>query len=150
MSATAAPTLDEVRAQVESLDAPGFWNALRLLGPLRIISICGPSVFEAITTVGPFGVAEGYLNVISESYHWHVDLKRCRHLRSQDAVHGRSGRRVLFFELREQAEGAPFLMIYLHRGKGEEFDEVREQAFAALHGIARNGLELLPVGGEKP
>lgn len=122
--------------------ASSFFDALRVLSPLRIISINGPSVFEAIASVGPFGIANGYLNIMQDAYHWHLDVARFRHLRSQDSTHGRSGRRVLFFELREQADAEPFLRIYLHRGKGEEFEPAREEAFQALHAVAADSVEL--------
>jgi hypothetical protein len=120
-----------------------FFEALRALSPLRVISPSGPSLFEAICTLGPFGVADGHLNAITPEYHWHLRLDGVRHVRSKDETHARSGRRVLFFELREEAGGGePFLWIYLHRGKGEEFDPVREGAFAALHRVFAEGREL--------
>src|SRR5690606_650314 len=99
-----------------------LFNQLATLSPLRAITVCGPSVFEAICDVGPFGVAGGYLNAMTPEYHWHLELARCRFLRSCDEVHARSGRRVLFFELAEGPEQRPFVSIYLHRAKGEDFD----------------------------
>jgi hypothetical protein len=110
-----------------------LFEALRDLGPLRVISPAGPSLFEAICAVGPFGIADGYLNAMTPDYHWHLRLDGFRHLTSKDEVHARSGRRVLFFELREAAGGEPFLWIYLHRGKDEEIGARREEIFAALH-----------------
>lgn len=110
-----------------------LFEALRELGPLRVISPAGPSLFEAICTLGAFGIADGWLNAITPEYHWHLRLDGFRHLTSKDEVHARSGRRVLFFELRETAEGEPFLWIYLHRGKGEELGGSREVIFGALH-----------------
>jgi hypothetical protein len=125
-----------------ALDARGFFQALRELGPLRVISRSGASTFEAICELGPFGVAGGYLNAITPAYHWHVELARFRHLRACDQVHERSGRRVLFFELRERPDFAPFLWIYLHRERGEEFAAEREARFAALHRELSSGVEL--------
>lgn len=113
--------------------ARGFFEALGPLSPLRVISPSGPSVFEAIIDLGGFGIADGHLNAITPEYHWHLRLDGFRHLTSKDEVHARSGRRVLYFELREAADGAPFLWIYLYRGKGEEFGAGREEAFAVLH-----------------
>lgn len=110
-----------------------LFEALRELSPLRVISPAGPSLFEAICAVGPFGIADGHLNAMTPEYHWHLRLDRFRHLTSKDEVHARSGRRVLFFELREEQGGEPFLWIYLHRGKGEEIGARREERFAELH-----------------
>jgi hypothetical protein len=112
------------------------------LGPVRIISPSGPSLFEAICELGPFAAAEGWLNSITDRYHWHLELSRLGHVTSRDGVHERSGRRVLFFELRERAGDEPFLWIYLHRGKGEEFDPEREGAFASLHELFAAGAAL--------
>ena len=49
---------------------------------------------------------------------------------------------MLFFELRERADAPPFLRIYVHREKGEEFDPQREGLFAAAHGELEKGAEL--------
>jgi hypothetical protein len=116
-----------------------FFEALRELNPLRIISVSGPSVFEAICDLGAFSISEKWLNAITEGYHWHLQLDRVGHLASRDRIHERSGRRVLFFELREAEESEPFLLIYLHRKKGEEFGEERERRFAALHSLLSDG-----------
>ncbi len=131
------------------LGARELFEAFRRLGPLRVISVNGPSVFEAILDLGAFGVADGWLNAITSDYHWHVDLGRVRHLTTRDTVHERSGRRVLFFELREGAGAEPFLRVYLHRGKGEEFGAEREEGFGALHQRFAEGAELagVAVGG---
>ncbi len=126
---------------------PRLFEELRALGPLRVISVCGPSVFEAICELGPFGVAGGWLNAITPAYHWHLDLERCAHLRSRDEVHTRSGRRVLFLELFEGERAAPFLTIYLHREKGEEFEADRLARFARIHATAAAGNAL---DGEEP
>lgn len=110
-----------------------LFEALRELSPLRVISPAGPSLFEAICAVGPFGIADGHLNAITPEYHWHLRLDGFRHLTTKDEVHARSGRRVLFFELRQEPGVEPFLWIYLHRGQGEEIGERREERFAELH-----------------
>ena len=122
-----------------------FFEALTLLGPLRVISQSGPSTFEALCELTRFKIADGYLNAITPDYHWHLRLDGFGHLRSRDEIHGRSGRRVLFFELRENPEAAPFLLIYLYRGPGEEFSMEHERLFALLHedlagGVALEGL----------
>ena len=116
-----------------SWTAPRFCDLLSRLGRLRVISACGPSVFEALCEVGAHEVAGGHLNVITDAYHWHLAVARFRHLRSHDTVHARSGRRVLFFELREAAEAAPFLRVYVHRDKGAEFESERDALFASAH-----------------
>lgn len=128
--------------------ATSAWTTLRLFqelrqfGPLRVISVSGPSVFEAICTVGPFGVAEGHLNAITDAYHWHLDLRGTARARSNDSVHARSGRRVLFFELFEDESATPFVSIYLHRAKGEEFAPERLDRFERLHGELGAGVAL--------
>lgn len=121
------------------------WTARRLfdeisaLGPLRVIAVTGPSVFETICELHSFGTADGWLNAITPDYHWHLDLRRVRHLATRDQIHQRSGRRVLFFELCEEAGSEPFLLVYLHRGKGEELAPEREERFAALHRVFASG-----------
>jgi putative heme iron utilization protein len=112
------------------------------LGALRVISVNGPSVFEAICELGSFGVADGWLHAITPDYHWHVRLAGVRHLTTRDQIHRRSGRRVLYFELREDRGAEPFLRVYLHRDKGEELTADREARFAALHALFVNGQEL--------
>lgn len=119
-----------------------FFAALRALSPLRVISPSGPSLFEAICTLGPFGIADGHLNAITPEYHWHLRLDGLQRVRSRDDVHARSGRRVLFFELYEAEASEPFLWIYLHRPKGEEFGAEREAAFAELHAAFAEGRAL--------
>lgn len=118
--------------------AEGLFHELRALSPLRVISVAGPSTFEAILQLGPFGVAEGWLNVMTPEYHWHLDVEHCSGFRTRDAVHERSGRRVLFFEL--LADGEPFLAIYLHREKGAELEPDRLARFLALHIEAEAGV----------
>jgi hypothetical protein len=130
-----------------SLTARELFEAFGDLGPLRVISVNGPSVFEAILELGAFGVADDWLNAMTPDYHWHVDLSRVRHLTTRDTIHERSGRRVLFFELREAAEAEPFLRVYLHRGKGEDFAVGREEGFAALQERFAEGAALTGVGG---
>jgi putative heme iron utilization protein len=123
--------------------AEGLFHELRALGPLRVISVAGPSTFEAILQLGPFGVAEGWLNSMTPDYHWHLDLDRCSGFRTRDAVHERSGRRVLYFELLEGE--APFLAIYLHREKGTEFTPERLARFLTLHSAAEAGVDFVRV-----
>lgn len=106
-----------------------FFEMLRDVSPVRVISISGASVFEAISRVGEVELAEGFLNAITPAYHWHVDLKRFREVRARDELHARSGRRVMFFELAEEAGAKSFLMIYVHREKGVEFEPAREARF---------------------
>ena len=125
-----------------ALDAVGFFELLKELGPLRIISRSGPSTFEAICTVSRFGVASGFMNAITPEYHWHLQLKGFGHVRSHDEIHDRSGRRVLYFELRENAEANPFLFIYLYRDKGAEFDPAHEKRFLEAHEAMSQGLSL--------
>lgn len=111
------------------MDHRAFFETLRDLSPVRVISISGASVFEAICSVGEVELAGGVLNAITPAYHWHLDLKRFREVRARDEVHARSGRRVMFFELAEEAGARPFLMIYVHREKGAEFEPTREARF---------------------
>ncbi len=118
--------------------ASDFFEALRILGPLRIIQVTGPSIFETICSVDSFSIADGWLNAITSQYHWHLNLDRFRRITTRDTIHNRSGRRVLFFELHEN-DDEPFLSIYLHRGKGEEFEAGRIEAFAALHARCSEG-----------
>ena len=120
-----------------------FFDALGPLSPLRIITISGGSVFEALCDFGPYGIARGHMNAMTDAYHWHVDLARFRHLASRDAIHARSGRRVLYFELSEAAGEAPFLSIYLFRDKDADFDPSREKHFLDLHASLAGGVALL-------
>jgi len=119
-----------------------FFDLLGRLGPLRVISICGPSVFESLCTFGAYGVARGHMNAITPEYHWHLELARFRRLQSRDAVHERSGRRVLFFELSEGEGERPFLLVYVHREKGAEFEPEREKAFLEAHADLAGGVPL--------
>ncbi len=119
-----------------------FFACLGGLSPLRIISISGGSVFEALCDFGPFGIARGHMNAMTDAYHWHVDLGRFRHLRSRDTVHARSGRRVLFFELAEGADEKPFLSIYLYRDKDADFGVAREKQFLELHAALEPGVAM--------
>ncbi|HTQ80232.1 MAG TPA: hypothetical protein VMM92_09560 [Thermoanaerobaculia bacterium] len=126
-------------SSIDSSPHSSHWTARRLfaalstLGPLRVISQSGPSTFEALCEVGPFGIADGYLNAITAAYHWHLRLDGFRYLRARDEIHPRSGRRVLFFELAVDAQAPPFLSIYLHRGAGEDLAPERLARFAELH-----------------
>ncbi|MEZ4331645.1 MAG: hypothetical protein R3F35_07810 [Myxococcota bacterium] len=124
------------------------WTAARLfellakLGRLRVVSICGPSVFESLCEAGPFTIERGSLNMITTDFHWHVALARFRHLQSHESIHARSGRNVLFFELREDVAAPPFLRIYVHRAPKAEFDPAVAEIFAAAHAELANGVAL--------
>ena len=123
----------------ESWTARRFFDLLAKVGPLRVISVCGPSVFEAICDFGDYEIRGGMLNAITPAYHWHFALTRLGHVHSHDTVHKRSGRRVLFFELREAEEESPFLLIYLYRPPGAEYPLQQEELFALAHGELANG-----------
>lgn len=109
-----------------------------------MISISGPSVFEALCTFGPYGFAGGHMNAMTPAYHWHLRLAGLARVRTRDEVHARSGRRVLFFELYEPEASAPFLRIYLYREKGEPFAPEREKRFAEVHAELAEGAEFEP------
>lgn len=150
---TAAPTpVGSDRSQPAPSPPPSApWTAARFfellpkLGRLRVISICGPSVFESLCEAGPFTIEHGSLNMITNDFHWHVAVARLRHLQSHDSLHARSGRNVLFFELREQADASPFLRIYVYRAPGTEFDPAVAGTFAAAHAELAQGVELARV-----
>jgi hypothetical protein len=128
------------------------WNARRFfdlvagLGPLRVISVCGPSVFEALCALDGFEIAGAHLNAISPQYHWHLDLRRFRWLRSCDEIYGRSGRQVLYFELCEEPGAKPFLLVYLYRAADEPFGTEREGRFFDAHAELAEGVALQPEG----
>ena len=124
-----------------------FFEALRTLGRLRVISRCGPSTFEALCSFGAYSFGQGHMNAITDAYHWHLALASFRFVRSCDTVHERSGRRVLFFELRESSDATPFLFIYLHREKGEAFEPDREKRFQELHAALADGCEIATPAG---
>ena len=126
-------------ASIPSVDVADVFDLIRQLGPIRVIQITGPSIFETICELDNFSIADGWFNAITPQYHWHLELERCRHLTTRDTIHERSGRRVLFFELREDPEQDPFLLIYLHRGKGEEFEADRDSLFADWHSRCSDG-----------
>jgi hypothetical protein len=123
-----------------------FFELLSAVGPLRLISICGPSVFESLCRFERHGFSDGHMNAITPEYHWHVELSRFRFARSRDDVHARSGRRVLFLELAESPDARPFLTIYLHRAKNAEFDPAFEKAFLDAHAELGAGRELASEG----
>jgi hypothetical protein len=136
-----------MNVSIESTDtehwtARDLFDALAELGPLRVISQAGPSTFEAICEVKHFGISDGMLNAMTPQYHWHIDLSGLRHVRTRDEVHVRSGRQVLFFELRSSDEAEPFLFIYLHREKNMPFEEDRMRLFARLHAELGDGVRL--------
>jgi len=109
---------------------------------VRVISVCGPSVFEAICRVAPFDKQSGFLNMITDAYHWHFAASRLGHLQSFDEVHARSGRRVLFFTLREAPELDPFLRIYVYRAPGDEFAAEVLRDFATAHSELAAGVQV--------
>ena len=123
--------------------ASQFLDLLPALGKLRIISVCGPSVFEALCEAGPYDERGGSLNMVTDAFHWHLATHRVVHLQSRDTIHQRSGRRVILFELRESAEDSPFLRIYVHRAPQTEFDPDVAERFAAAHRELADGVFLL-------
>mgnify|MGYP005839304455 CR=1 FL=1 len=125
--------------------APRFFDLLNDLGRLRVISVCGPSVFEAICEAGPYEIVGGFLNMITDAYHWHFAMKRFGHLRSFDTTHARSGRRILYFELREQPEDDPFLRIYAYRPPETDFEPAVLERFAEAHRELAEGVSLEPA-----
>lgn len=120
--------------------AERLFDELQELGRLRVISVCGPSVFEAICEAAPYDVRDGFLNMITDAYHWHFSTARFRYLRSVDSIHARSNRRVLFFELREEEDAPPFLRIYVFRPHGEEFSSMAVERFEAMHHELEDGV----------
>lgn len=143
---TTLPTPAEAGSPAEGWTARRFFEALGVLGPLRVIAVNGPSVFEAFCEVTSFKIMEGHLNVFDDRYHWHLRLDGFGHLTSCEEVHERSGRKVLYFELRADARSEPFLRIYLYRRVGEDFGDTRELRFAAVHDELRGGREIRPEG----
>ncbi|MGH0028886.1 MAG: hypothetical protein ACQGVC_03780 [Myxococcota bacterium] len=137
---TAAPT----RADDAAWNHRRFFALLGRLGPLRVIHQSGASTFEALCTFGPHGFAQGYMNAITDAYHWHLKLDGFGHVRSRDRTHARSGRRVLFFELASDAGAKPFTSIYLHRAKGADFDPEVQALFARAHQTLADGCVLEP------
>jgi len=150
-SSPPGPALDAPRAGAAPAAATWphrrFFELLGHLGRLRVISQAGASTFEAICGFGAFGIAQGHMNAITPEYHWHLALERFRHLRSFDAIYPRSGRRVLYFELRERPETEPFLHVFLHREPGAEFEAEREAVFLAAHRELEAGVELRHAAG---
>jgi hypothetical protein len=140
-------TPDDTGGIPQDWTARRFFQALTTLGPLRVIAINGPSVFETFCEVTAFKIMDGYLNVFDDRYHWHLRLDGFGHLTSREEVHERSGRKVLYFELRESAAADPFLRIYLFRGLGADFGAAREARFAELHEQLRDGREIRLEGG---
>lgn len=148
MTAPSSPSPSLAQREARAAAAPSAWDAARFfdllqqLGKLRVISVCGPSVFESICVAGPYDIADGFLNMITDAFHWHLAIARLRHLQSHDTTHGRSGRNVLFFELREQQDAAPFLRIYVYRPPGAEFAPEVEVSFARAHAELNRGVSL--------
>lgn len=121
-----------------------FFDLLPKLGRLRVISVCGPSVFEAICEAGAYSVEGGSLDMVTPAFHWHVAHERLRFVRSHDTEHERSGRRVLFFALRESEDAPPFLRIYVYRPPNEPFDPAVLDAFLAAHAEIGEGAAITP------
>jgi hypothetical protein len=136
------PSSTRPGADADAWSHQRFFGLLRELGRLRVIHRSGASTFEALCRMGPHGFAEGFMNAITDAYHWHVKLDAFGHLRSKDTTHARSGRRVLFFELCEKRGVPPFASIYLHREKGEEFEPEREMRFLEAHAELAEGRDL--------
>jgi hypothetical protein len=133
---------EPLSSEATAWSAARFFDLLQELGKLRVISICGPSVFESICVAGPYEIADGFLNMITDAFHWHVATPRLRHLQSHDTTHGRSGRNVLFFELRESEDASPFLRIYVYRAPGAEFAPEVVRAFHRAHAELAQGVVL--------
>lgn len=123
-----------------------FFELLTQVAPLRVISSCGPSTFEAIIGFSDHTFAGRLMNAITPAYHWHLDLSGFGHLRARDEQHTRSGRRVIYFELRSEPADAPFLWIYLHRERGAEFEPEREKRFAEVFPALAGGVRLEASG----
>ena len=117
-----------------------FFDLLRHLGPLRVVSVSGPSVFEARCEIGPQDFSEGSLNIITPQYHWNLSLDRFRHLRSVTRVHPKTGEITAFFELRDDCSETPFLRIYL---SGRRNDQHAERLFAEVHPALRHGVDVV-------
>lgn len=143
-TARSTRTADTLSSEASPWTAARFFDLLQQLGKLRVISVCGPSVFESICVAGPYEIADGFLNMVTEAFHWHVATSRLRHLQSHDSTHGRSGRNVLFFELRESRDTPPFLRIYVYRAPGAEFAPEVAQAFQRAHVELAGGVDLAP------
>jgi len=127
-----------------------FFSLMADLSPHRVISVCGPSTFEALIDFGPHGYASGHMNAITPAYHWHLRTAGFGAVRSVDEVHARSGRRVLFFELRERPDDAkPFLLVYLHREREADFEPEREKRFLEAHAELQGGVTLAPEADDE-
>jgi len=129
------------------LDVRAFFAEVGRLSPLRVISQCGPSTFEALCTFEGFEPHGDYLNAMTPDYHWHLHVGKPIHVTSRDEVHTRSGRRVLYFVLKD-ADGKGFLRIYVHREKGAEYEPARVDGFRALHEQVGDGAVLVTPSEE--
>ena len=117
-----------------------FFDLLRHLGSLRVVSVSGPSVFEARCEIGPQDFSEGSLNIITPQYHWNLSLDRFRHLRSVTRVHPKTGEVTAFFELRDDCSETPFLRIYLSGGAN---GQQSERLFADVHPALQHGVDVV-------
>ena len=132
--------LDMAESPHSNWSATRFFDLLPKLGRLRVISVCGPSVFEAICEAGSYTVERGSINMVTAEFHWHFAPARLSFLQSHDTVHARSGRRVLFFTLHEREDEAPFLRIYVYRRPNEEFDAAAADVFRTAHEDLASGV----------
>ena len=135
-------------ADTRTLTASALFAALVGLGPFRIIHQSGASTFEAIAPIAEADVMGPFLNIICDAYHWHLRLDGCGHAQTFDQTHARSGRRVLFIALADEAPdqgGEVFARLYVHRAKGAEFDASVLAGFMALHADLAEGRALAPT-----
>ena len=122
--------------------AERFFNLLQRLGPLRIVTAAGPSVFDARCEVGPRDFTDGALNIVTPDYHWNLALDRFRHLRSVVRTHPRSGNRTAFFELRDDDTAEPFLRIYLSAEAADQPASPAAHSFEAAHAALQRGADV--------
>jgi len=122
--------------------AERFFNLLQRLGPLRIVTAAGPSVFDARCEVGPRAFSDGALNIVTPDYHWNLALDRFRHLRSVVRTHPRSGRQTAFFELRDDWSAEPFVRIYLSAEAADRASSTAARSFHAAHEVLRGGADV--------
>ncbi|HEV7670810.1 MAG TPA: hypothetical protein VGS22_20000 [Thermoanaerobaculia bacterium] len=141
--------VQESAAGVSSPQEGPPWTLARLfgelvdLGDLRVIVTTPGSVFECICRIRGFGIAGGWLNAMTEGYHWHIDLGAIRFARTRDEIHERSGRQVLYLELGTAPEAVPSFAIYLHRPSGEPWSSERFERFGGLREVFDGGRELV-------
>lgn len=143
--AAGAPHTDPIDSSAAPRSAEDLFGRLEGLGPFRIIHQAGPSTFEAIAPIVPSSVVGPFLNLISDAYHWHLQLSGVGHAQTFDQTHARSGRRVLFVALADRAPedgGQVFTRLYVHRAKGAEFEPHVLDGFLRLHRALAGGRAL--------